>query len=164
MNRYVLGLSALPFPPELPGRQRRRRCRTPRSSGHRPLSSGATGGGLPCNLSANSAGYSAKEIHEQVNVINTEDIVKYSPDTMTRKRYIGDRNAIIETRTASVTASARSLVYADGFPAVEPAGQQLQLPAALEHGRPGRNQTGRLLLLAPTRPPTRGTRWAPRYR
>lgn len=78
-------------------------------------SSGATSGGLPRNLSANSAGYSAKEISEQVNVINTEDIVKYSPDTMTRKRYIGDRNAIIETRTASVTSSARSLVYADGF-------------------------------------------------
>ncbi|MGL4410276.1 MAG: TonB-dependent receptor [Zoogloea sp.] len=71
-------------------------------------------GGLPPNLAANSAGYSAKELYEQVNVINTEDIVKYSPDTMTRKRYIGDRNAIIETRTAGVTASARSLVYADG--------------------------------------------------
>lgn len=72
-------------------------------------------GGLPRHLSANSSGYSAQEIAEQVNVINTEDIVKYSPDTMTRKRYIGDRNAIIETRTASVTSSARSLVYADGF-------------------------------------------------
>lgn len=72
-------------------------------------------GGLPRNLPANSAGYSKQEIHEQVNVINTEDIVKYSPDTMTRKRYIGDRNAIVETRTASVTSSARSLVYVDGF-------------------------------------------------
>jgi iron complex outermembrane receptor protein len=72
-------------------------------------------GGLPRNLPANSAGYSARELQEQVNVINTEDIVKYSPDTMTRKRYIGDRNAIIETRTASVTSSARSLVYVDGF-------------------------------------------------
>lgn len=77
---------------------------------------GATvSGGLPTNLPANSAGYSAKELYEQVNVINTEDIVKYSPDTMTRKRYIGDRNAIIETRTASATSSARSLVYADGM-------------------------------------------------
>ncbi|MDD5250188.1 MAG: TonB-dependent receptor, partial [Rhodocyclaceae bacterium] len=76
---------------------------------------GSDAGGLPANLPANSAGYSAKELYEQVNVINTEDIVKYSPDTMTRKRYIGDRNAIIETRTASATASARSLVYADGI-------------------------------------------------
>ncbi|MES2089163.1 MAG: TonB-dependent receptor, partial [Pseudomonadota bacterium] len=72
-------------------------------------------GSLPRHLPANSAGFSAQELAEQVNIINTEDIVKYSPDTMTRKRYIGDRNAIIETRTASVTASARSLVYADGF-------------------------------------------------
>ncbi len=77
--------------------------------------SARTGGGLPRNLPANSAGYSARELQEQVNVINTEDIVKYSPDTMTRKRYIGDRNAIVETRTASVTSSARALVYADGF-------------------------------------------------
>jgi iron complex outermembrane receptor protein len=71
-------------------------------------------GALPRHLPANSAGFSAQELEEQVNVINTEDIVKYSPDTMTRKRYIGDRNAIIQTRTASVTSSARSLVYADG--------------------------------------------------
>ncbi len=70
-------------------------------------------GGLPDNLPANSSGYSAQEIYRQVNVINTEDIVKYSPDTMTRKRYIGDRNSIIETRTASVTTSAHSLVYVD---------------------------------------------------
>ena len=73
----------------------------------------ATAGGLPANLGANSAGSSAPELAEQVNVINTEDIVKYSPDTMTRTRYIGDRNAIIQTRTSSVTSSARALVYAD---------------------------------------------------
>lgn len=72
-------------------------------------------GGLPQNLPANSAGYSAQELFEQVNVINTEDIVKYSPDTSTRKRYIGDRNAIIQTRTAGPTSSARSLVYLDGI-------------------------------------------------
>ena len=77
------------------------------------VESTSVNGGLPNNLPANSAGYSAKEIYQQVNVINTEDIVKYSPDTMTRKRYIGDRNSIIETRTASVTTSAHSLVYVD---------------------------------------------------
>jgi iron complex outermembrane recepter protein len=71
-------------------------------------------GGLPQDLPANSAGYSARELEQQVNVIDTSDIVKYSPDTMTRKRYIGDRNAIVETRTASVTTSAHSLVYVDG--------------------------------------------------
>ncbi len=71
-------------------------------------------GGLPAALAANSAGYSAQEIEQQINLIDTSDIVKYSPDTMTRKRYIGDRNAIIETRTASVTTSSHSLVYADG--------------------------------------------------
>lgn len=70
-------------------------------------------GGLPDDLPADSADFSAQEIYQQVTVVNTEDIVKYSPDTMTRKRYIGDRNSIIETRTAGVTTSAHSLVYVD---------------------------------------------------
>jgi iron complex outermembrane recepter protein len=71
--------------------------------------------GLPTSLGANSAGYSEAQLEQDVNVIDTSDIVKYSPDTMTRKRYIGDRNAIIETRTGSVTTSAHSLVYVDGI-------------------------------------------------
>ena len=33
-----------------------------------------------------------------MNVVNTEDIVKYPPSLQIRKRYIGDRNAIIAAR------------------------------------------------------------------
>lgn len=50
-----------------------------------------------------------------MNVVNTEDIVKYLPSLQIRKRYIGDRNAIIAARTTGTVQSARSLVYADGL-------------------------------------------------
>lgn len=50
-----------------------------------------------------------------MNVVNTEDVVKYLPSLQIRKRYIGDRNAIIAARTTGTVQSARSLVYADGL-------------------------------------------------
>lgn len=51
----------------------------------------------------------------QMNVVNTEDVVKYLPSLQIRKRYVGDRNAIIAARTTGTVQSARSLVYADGL-------------------------------------------------
>lgn len=70
---------------------------------------------LPENLPASTAGMSAGDIAKNVNVINTEDTVKYLPSVQIRKRYIGDRNSIIATRTSGQTSSARSLLYADGL-------------------------------------------------
>lgn len=55
----------------------------------------------------------AKDLIESTNVINTEDAVKYLPSVQVRKRYIGDRNAIVGSRNAGTLDSARSLVYAD---------------------------------------------------
>lgn len=54
-----------------------------------------------------------KALIESTNVINTEDTVKYLPSIQVRKRYIGDRNAILASRNAGTIDSARSLVYAD---------------------------------------------------
>lgn len=54
-----------------------------------------------------------KELIESTNVINTEDAVKYLPSIQIRKRYIGDRNAILASRNSGTLDSARSLVYAD---------------------------------------------------
>lgn len=51
----------------------------------------------------------------EFNAVNVEDAVKYLPSLQIRKRYIGDRNAIIASRTAGTVQSARSLVYADGL-------------------------------------------------
>lgn len=55
----------------------------------------------------------SKALIESTNVINTEDAVKYLPSIQVRKRYIGDRNAILSSRNAGTIDSARSLVYAD---------------------------------------------------
>ena len=55
----------------------------------------------------------SKALIESTNVINTEDAVKYLPSVQIRKRYIGDRNAILASRNAGTIDSARSLVYAD---------------------------------------------------
>lgn len=55
----------------------------------------------------------SKALIESTNVINTEDAVKYLPSVQIRKRFIGDRNAILASRNAGTLDSARSLVYAD---------------------------------------------------
>lgn len=58
----------------------------------------------------------AKEkLDDTVNLFNTEDAIKYMPSILVRKRYVGDTNAPMGTRTAGTSASARSLIYADGI-------------------------------------------------
>ena len=54
-----------------------------------------------------------KELIEHTNVVNTEDTVKYLPSIQIRKRFVGDRNAIVSSRNSGTLDSARSLVYAD---------------------------------------------------
>ncbi|MEO8777154.1 MAG: TonB-dependent receptor [Rhodanobacter sp.] len=52
---------------------------------------------------------------QQQNVTESSDALKYAPNMMVRKRYIGDPNAVISGRNAGTLQSARSLVYADGL-------------------------------------------------
>jgi iron complex outermembrane receptor protein len=66
------------------------------------------------DVPSSSASVTAQTISESINIINTEDAVKYLPSIHIRKRYIGDRNGIIATRTSGTLSSAHSLVYADG--------------------------------------------------
>lgn len=56
----------------------------------------------------------AQKIMETVNVVDTEDAVKYMPSLFIRKRNYGDTQPVMATRTWGVGSSARSLVYADG--------------------------------------------------
>jgi iron complex outermembrane receptor protein len=56
----------------------------------------------------------ARQIAQTINITDTEDALKYLPDILVRKRYIGDTQAPMATRTTGINASARSLVYADG--------------------------------------------------
>lgn len=61
-----------------------------------------------------TAGITATQAAETVNVMNTEDLTKYLPSVLVRKRFIGDTQAPIATRTTGINASARSLIVADG--------------------------------------------------
>lgn len=56
-----------------------------------------------------------QQMEETNNGMNTSDMVKYMPSVTVRKRYIGDTNAPMSTRTTTLSQSARSLIYADGI-------------------------------------------------
>lgn len=64
-------------------------------------------------LPQTTASITTAEIGQKINVIDTEDAVKYMPSLFVRKRNAGDTQPVLATRTAGVNASARSLVYAD---------------------------------------------------
>ncbi|WP_442755171.1 TonB-dependent receptor [Methylocystis sp. JAN1] len=59
------------------------------------------------------ASVTRQQIERQVNIVDTEDAVKYMPSLFVRKRNNGDTQAVLQTRTWGVNSSARSLVYAD---------------------------------------------------
>ena len=52
---------------------------------------------------------------QHLNVVNTEDALKYLPAFGIRKRFIGDENATFSVRGTSNQQSARGLVYLDGM-------------------------------------------------
>ena len=57
----------------------------------------------------------ARQAAQTINAINTEDLLKYQPSILVRKRFTGDTQAPMATRTTGVNASARSLIYVDGI-------------------------------------------------
>jgi iron complex outermembrane receptor protein len=52
---------------------------------------------------------------ERLNIVNTEDALKYLPAFGIRKRFVGDENATFSVRGTSNQQSARGLVYLDGL-------------------------------------------------
>jgi iron complex outermembrane receptor protein len=56
-----------------------------------------------------------EEIDERVNLLTVEDSIKYEPSIEVRKRYIGDTNEPLGTRTATTSQSARTMIFADGI-------------------------------------------------
>jgi iron complex outermembrane receptor protein len=52
---------------------------------------------------------------KQLNIVNTEDALKYLPAFGIRKRFVGDENATFSVRGTSNQQSARGLVYLDGL-------------------------------------------------
>ena len=51
-----------------------------------------------------------------INVATTEDLVKYEPSIVIRRRYIGDSNGTLGLRGSNMFATSRSMVFADGVP------------------------------------------------
>ena len=64
----------------------------------------------------------ATKAQEQVNAVNTEDMLKYAPSLLVRKRHFGDTQDPIATRTSGVGASARNLIFVDGVLISSPIG------------------------------------------
>jgi iron complex outermembrane recepter protein len=56
-----------------------------------------------------------EKLDSTVNLMATEDAIKYMPSVQVRSRYIGDTNAPVGMRTSGTSASARNLIYADGI-------------------------------------------------
>lgn len=68
---------------------------------------------VPANLPAVSAGMSAEQIQQTVNLTSAEDALKYLPGIDVRKRFVGDRSSPVASRTTGSGFGARGLVYVD---------------------------------------------------
>jgi iron complex outermembrane receptor protein len=51
-----------------------------------------------------------------INVVTTEDIVKFEPSLVIRRRFIGDSNGTMGIRGSNMFQTSRSMVFADGVP------------------------------------------------
>lgn len=57
----------------------------------------------------------AGQVADTVNAVTVEDALKYLPNVLVRRRFIGDTQAPMATRTTGINASARSLIFVDGI-------------------------------------------------
>ncbi len=71
---------------------------------------------LPTQIPTTMEGITREQIGQTINATDSEDVLKYLPSLLVRKRYIGDYNhAILSSRASGTGNSARSAVYADGI-------------------------------------------------
>lgn len=68
---------------------------------------------VPANVPNVLETVTAEHIQETVNAATSAEALKYVPSIEVRERFIGDRNAMLATRTTGVQYSAQSMVYAD---------------------------------------------------
>jgi iron complex outermembrane receptor protein len=69
---------------------------------------------LPKDVPNSVAIKTAEQLQEQ-NFFNPEDALRYAPSTVIRKRYIGDRNALLGGRSFGTLQPSRGLVFLDGY-------------------------------------------------
>lgn len=67
------------------------------------------------DLPATSVSKTQEELRQQQNIFNPEDALRNLPSMSIRKRYSGDRNALVGGRSFSTTQAPRALVYMDGY-------------------------------------------------
>ncbi|WP_438864870.1 TonB-dependent receptor [Neptunicella sp.] len=53
---------------------------------------------------------------QSINAATTEDIVKFAPSIVIRRRFIGDANGTLGLRGSNMFQTSRSMVFADGVP------------------------------------------------
>ena len=71
---------------------------------------------MPLELPTTIESITRKQIDDTINATDAEDVLKYFPSLIVRKRYIGDYDhAVLGSRASGTGNSARSLVYADGM-------------------------------------------------
>jgi iron complex outermembrane recepter protein len=64
-------------------------------------------------LPQESFSITSRQIDETINLKDPEDAVKYMPSLFVRKRNDGDNQAVLATRSWSLSSSARTLIYFD---------------------------------------------------
>jgi iron complex outermembrane receptor protein len=69
---------------------------------------------LPPDLPNSVAIRTVESLREQ-NMVNPEDSLRYVPNTTIRKRYVGDRNALMGGRSFGTLQPSRALVFLDGY-------------------------------------------------
>ncbi|MYM97425.1 TonB-dependent receptor [Duganella vulcania] len=71
--------------------------------------------GLDPDLPATDVTKTQEELRRQQNIFNPEDALRNMPSLTIRKRYSGDRNALVGGRSFSTTQAPRALVTMDGY-------------------------------------------------
>ena len=69
---------------------------------------------LPTEVPNSTSTRTVEQLRQQ-NLMNPEDALRYVPNTTIRKRYVGDRNALVGGRSFGTLQPSRGLVYLDGY-------------------------------------------------
>ena len=75
----------------------------------------STRSALDPDLPTTSVTKTQQELRQQQNIFNPEDALRNMPSMTIRKRYSGDRNALVGGRSFSTTQAPRALVTMDGY-------------------------------------------------
>ncbi|MDC8757289.1 TonB-dependent receptor [Janthinobacterium fluminis] len=70
---------------------------------------------LDRNLPSTTASKTQEQLRQQQNIFNPEDALRNLPSMTIRKRYSGDRNALIGGRSFATSQAPRALVLMDGY-------------------------------------------------